>query len=400
MKADNVVVMGRLVVLERGRGMASNYDCDFCCCVLQPSSISVSPSSISSLPGDTGSFTARAQTIDCNGNPRFFNATASCTWSSSNTNVAVLGSLSGSGQLVQAVGPGTARILADYSFPNLVVQPGTRCICEPDGTSTDLIDAATCDVHALASFNIVVESTPVPSEVNSVVSGQSAQINVQAIDNFGGVFNQYTGTVHFSSSDTSATLPADYAFTAPDNGAHMFSITLKTVAGVSPTRDLTVRDIPSGVNTTQWINVWFQVRAALQFYENCDGFTSGAYYNGTACLPPQPPQNSVFVALPDQGSVPCGTSIRIRNQSGGTLVQTSTKDRGPGPLGRLWWNTGAVPTDLSSMCVSDGVALALGQTFVNGGAPGPNRFGCPQPIPNNPPNSAFGEADIYLRFGP
>jgi hypothetical protein len=41
----------------------------------------------------------------------------------------------------------------------------------------------------------------------------------------------YTGTVHFSSSDVLAGLPADYTFTAGDAGVHTFTVTLKT-AGV------------------------------------------------------------------------------------------------------------------------------------------------------------------------
>jgi uncharacterized repeat protein (TIGR01451 family) len=39
----------------------------------------------------------------------------------------------------------------------------------------------------------------------------------------------YTGTVHFTSSDPQAILPADYTFTSGDAGTHTFSITLKTL---------------------------------------------------------------------------------------------------------------------------------------------------------------------------
>jgi hypothetical protein len=39
----------------------------------------------------------------------------------------------------------------------------------------------------------------------------------------------YRGTVHFTSSDAKAGLPADYTFTAADNGAHTFAATLNTV---------------------------------------------------------------------------------------------------------------------------------------------------------------------------
>ena len=33
----------------------------------------------------------------------------------------------------------------------------------------------------------------------------------------------YTGTVHFTSTDNTATLPANYTFTAADKGVHTFT---------------------------------------------------------------------------------------------------------------------------------------------------------------------------------
>ena len=38
----------------------------------------------------------------------------------------------------------------------------------------------------------------------------------------------YTGTIHFTSSDTKAILPVDYTFTTADAGTHTFTVTLKT----------------------------------------------------------------------------------------------------------------------------------------------------------------------------
>lgn len=94
-----------------------------------------------------------------------------------------------------------------------------------------------------------------------------------------------------------------------------------------------------------------------------------------------------------------GTAPVLVTDADGTLVQTSLKERGPAPLGRFYWNDGNVPTGLNSGDASDGLAIQLGQTFVNSGQPGANRFGCPNPIPGNPPGSAFGQANIFWRFG-
>ena len=53
-------------------------------------------------------------------------------------------------------------------------------------------------------------------------------MTVTAIDPLGGVGTGYTSTIHFSSSDVQAGLPADYTFTAADAGVHTFTVTLKT----------------------------------------------------------------------------------------------------------------------------------------------------------------------------
>jgi hypothetical protein len=52
----------------------------------------------------------------------------------------------------------------------------------------------------------------------------------------------YTGTVHFVSTDPQAGLPADYTFTAADQGTHTFSASLKTVG----TQNLWATDAQAG----------------------------------------------------------------------------------------------------------------------------------------------------------
>jgi hypothetical protein len=62
----------------------------------------------------------------------------------------------------------------------------------------------------------------------------------------------YTGTVHFTSSDAQAILPADYTFLATDAGTHVFSFTLKTLGD----QTITVTDTHSaGFIGTTTINV-------------------------------------------------------------------------------------------------------------------------------------------------
>lgn len=67
------------------------------------------------------------------------------------------------------------------------------------------------------------------------VAGEGASIVVSVVDQWGNGASGYTGTVHFTSSDTQADLPADYTFTALDNGVHTFQVALKTAGNQTVT---------------------------------------------------------------------------------------------------------------------------------------------------------------------
>src|SRR5205085_11045691 len=56
----------------------------------------------------------------------------------------------------------------------------------------------------------------------AVASGEAHAVTLTVRDSFGNLATGYTGTVHFSSTDPQAGLPADYTFTAGDAGTHTF----------------------------------------------------------------------------------------------------------------------------------------------------------------------------------
>jgi hypothetical protein len=65
--------------------------------------------------------------------------------------------------------------------------------------------------------------------VSPLSAGASASFTVTAL--LGGSTNAaYAGTVHFSSTDAKAQLPADYTFTAADRGVHVFSVIFQSAA--------------------------------------------------------------------------------------------------------------------------------------------------------------------------
>ncbi|HET9182890.1 MAG TPA: hypothetical protein VFP59_12205 [Candidatus Angelobacter sp.] len=71
-------------------------------------------------------------------------------------------------------------------------------------------------------------------------------------DGNGGLLPNYRGTVHFTSGDAGATLPADYTFTAADAGKHTFPFTLSLLGN----QTITATDArSSGFTGTTTVNV-------------------------------------------------------------------------------------------------------------------------------------------------
>ncbi|WP_020470431.1 FG-GAP repeat domain-containing protein [Zavarzinella formosa] len=84
------------------------------------------------------------------------------------------------------------------------------------------------------SGTITLLETPTPAthfRVNvvpgSVTAGKTVQVEVSALDAAGHLLPAFTGIVNLTSTDTTATLPAKYAFTAADHGIHRFTMTLR-----------------------------------------------------------------------------------------------------------------------------------------------------------------------------
>jgi hypothetical protein len=73
-------------------------------------------------------------------------------------------------------------------------------------------------------------------------------------DAYGNVVTGYVGTVHFNSSDGTATLPPNYTFTAADAGVHSF--TNKVLLKRRGTQTLTVADtLNNALTATDSIDV-------------------------------------------------------------------------------------------------------------------------------------------------
>src|SRR5262249_27869680 len=64
--------------------------------------------------------------------------------------------------------------------------------------------------------------------LTTAVAGMQGTATITAVNAGGATIATYLGTVHFSSDDAQATLPADITFTAADQGRKSVSVTFKT----------------------------------------------------------------------------------------------------------------------------------------------------------------------------
>ena len=101
-------------------------------------------------------------------------------------------------------------------------------------------------VKAAAVKTLVVSGLTTPR-----TAGSTGNIRVSAVDAYGNRVSSYRGTVHFTSSDAKAKLPANYKFTATDNGTHVFSgtVILKTAGTQSVTATDTLTKTIKGSQT-------------------------------------------------------------------------------------------------------------------------------------------------------
>jgi hypothetical protein len=197
--------------------------------------------------------------------------------------------------------------------------------------------AAKINLAPSPSFSI----TGFPS---STTAGVPQTFTVTALNADGTVNTGYTGTVHFTSSDPRAVLPADYTFTDADQGLHPFTATLKTAGSQS----ITATDTATGSITGSESGIAVQPAAASQFilgapssvasgkkfsvtltvedaYGNVvTGYTGTVHFtssDGTATLP----KNFTFTAA-DNGVYTFTNAFILKKRGTQTLTVTDTQN--------------------------------------------------------------------------
>jgi hypothetical protein len=100
---------------------------------------------------------------------------------------------------------------------------GSYMVAVSAGGANALADVNLTNRAGAVSHFGVIPSTTTPK------AGVAFFVTVVALDGYGNRAGAYRGTVHFTSSDVAAVLPADYMFTGVDSGKHTFKVTLNPV---------------------------------------------------------------------------------------------------------------------------------------------------------------------------
>jgi DNA-binding beta-propeller fold protein YncE len=125
----------------------------------------------------------------------------------------------------------TAHLQGQFQPTSLLAPLTTYTLVVAD-TIRDL-NGSMLDSTAEVSFTTGANPRPATSFVlsglpSSVARGTAVSGTINATDDSGNIVPGYIGTVHFTSSDPAAQLPADHTFTPADHGSYAFTITFMT----------------------------------------------------------------------------------------------------------------------------------------------------------------------------
>jgi hypothetical protein len=178
-------------------------------------------------------------------------ATYSVTVTARNATTTVIdyaGTVSFSSSDLQWVAPSPGTLTTGTgSFIATLKTAGSQSITASDGLITGQLTPITVNAAAGKTLSLVPQS-------GTLTHGMPFNLTVTAKDPYGNTAISYSGTVHFTSSDLGATLPADYTFTTGagnDNGVHPFSVTLSAAGNPTVTAtDMATPTITGTVTVT------------------------------------------------------------------------------------------------------------------------------------------------------
>jgi hypothetical protein len=123
----------------------------------------------------------------------------------------------------RAVVPGArAAALGAVKFDDVTFRTaGVQSVFVTDGT----LRAQAAGITVLAGTTSALDVDTIPADV---VAGNAVNVTVRAVDPYGNVTSDYTGSVRVTSTDPQFAAPPQYAFTGADAGTHVLAGVLRT----------------------------------------------------------------------------------------------------------------------------------------------------------------------------
>jgi len=106
-----------------------------------------------------------------------------------------------------------------HNFGTVLFTAGAQTLTALDTANSSIIGSATIAVTPAPANHLLMVAPA------TTVAGMSFDVTITALDPYGNVDTNYTGTATFSSSDSDPgrVLPADYTFVPSDQGVHTFA---------------------------------------------------------------------------------------------------------------------------------------------------------------------------------
>jgi hypothetical protein len=145
-------------------------------------------------------------------------------------------------------------------------------------TATDTVTASITGTSNTITVSSAAATHFAVSAPGATTSGNAFNFTVTALDQFNNTAAGYTGTVHFTSTDAQAVLPANSTLT---NGAGTFSATLKTAGGQTITATDTVTSSITGTSSTIAVGQKAASTTALVSSQNPSSFGQSVTFTVT-----------------------------------------------------------------------------------------------------------------------
>ncbi len=224
---------------------------------------------------------------------------------------------------------GTGKDNGTHTFSATLKTAGTQYLKATDTTTSSITGTDSgIVVQAAGAASLAVTGLP-----GSVTSGVASNFTVTAYDPYGNIATGYTGKVHFTSSDSSAVLPADYPFNTGNAGTQSFTATLNSTGTQTIFATDTVTSSITGSESTT-VN---PSGAASATFVKLDTTTQGNWENvyGT----------QGYDIISDAVKIPSYATVTLAGQTNYTWSTTTSDVRGlqiPGSTNRVeaaWYSS-------------------------------------------------------------